>query len=50
MAINIILRYLVHTPNFGLWYPKGSNFNLTRYSYAGYGGCKVNRKSISETC
>jgi hypothetical protein len=27
-----ILRYLVHTPNFGLWYPKGSNFYLIVYS------------------
>jgi hypothetical protein len=27
-VIKRILRYLVHTPNFGLWYPKGSNFDL----------------------
>jgi len=46
MAVKRILRYLVHTPNFGLWYPKGSNFNLLGY----YAGCKVERKSTSGTC
>src|SRR4051812_40429632 len=25
VAIKRIFRYLVHTPNFGLWYPKGSS-------------------------
>jgi hypothetical protein len=29
-----ILRYLVHTPNFGRWYPKGPNFDFLRYSIA----------------
>jgi hypothetical protein len=41
------LRYLVHTPNFGLWYPKGSNFDLLGYFYADYARCKGNRKSTS---
>ena len=50
MAIKRILRYLVHTPNFDLWYPKGSNFNLLGYSDSDYAGCKVERKSISGTC
>ena len=27
-AVKRIFRYLVHTPNFGLWYPKGSSFQL----------------------
>jgi hypothetical protein len=27
-AVKRILRYLVHTPKFGLWYPKGSSFDL----------------------
>jgi hypothetical protein len=27
-AVKRILRYLVHTPKFGLWYPKGSTFDL----------------------
>jgi hypothetical protein len=46
-AVKIILRYLVHTPNFGLWYPKGSNFDLSDVDYA---GCKLDRKSTLETC
>jgi hypothetical protein len=25
-AVKRIMRYLVHTPNLGLWYPKGSRF------------------------
>ncbi|XP_066324427.1 secreted RxLR effector protein 161-like [Miscanthus floridulus] len=49
MIIKRILKYLVHTPNFGLWYPKGSNFNLLGYSDSDYAGCKVERKSISGT-
>jgi hypothetical protein len=34
-------RYLVHTPNLGLWYPKGSTFYLLGYSDSDYAGCKV---------
>ena len=50
MAVKRILRYLVHTHNFGRWYPKGSNFNLLGYSDSDYVGCKVERKSTSGTC
>ena len=32
VAVKRILRYLVHTPNLGLWYPKGSKFDLLGYS------------------
>jgi hypothetical protein len=32
VAVKRILRYLVHTPCFGIWYPKGSTFDLIRYS------------------
>jgi hypothetical protein len=45
-----ILRYLVHTPKFGLWYPKGSTFDLIGYSDADCAGCKIDRKSTSGTC
>jgi hypothetical protein len=41
MAVKRILRYLVHTPNLGLWYPKGSTFVLLGYSDSDYAGCKV---------
>jgi hypothetical protein len=42
--------YLVLTPNLGIWYPKGSHFDLIGYSDADYAGCKVDTKSTSETC
>jgi hypothetical protein len=44
-----ILRYLVATPCFGIWYPKGSTFDLIGYSDSDYAGCKVDRKSTSGT-
>ena len=45
-----ILRYLAHTPTLGLWYPKGSRFDLVGFSDADYAGDKVDRKSTSGTC
>jgi hypothetical protein len=33
-AMKKIMRYLVYTPKFGLWYPKGSTFYLIGYSDA----------------
>jgi hypothetical protein len=49
-AVKRIMRYLVYTPKFGLWYPKGSTFDLIGYSDADYVGCKIDRKSTSGTC
>jgi hypothetical protein len=49
-AIKRILRYLVHTPSFGLWYPRGSTFDLVLYSDVDYAECKVDRKSTPQTC
>jgi hypothetical protein len=49
-AMKRIMRYLVYTPKFGLWYPKGSTFDLIGYSDADYAGCKIDRKSTSGTC
>jgi hypothetical protein len=49
-AVKRIMRYLVYTPKFGLWYPKGSTFDLIGYSDADYAGCKIDRKSTSGTC
>jgi hypothetical protein len=45
VAVKQILRYLVHTPYFGIWYPKGSTFDLIGYLDSDYAGCKVDRKS-----
>jgi hypothetical protein len=50
VVVKRILRYLVATPCFGIWYPKGSTFDLIGYSDSDYAGCKVDRKSTSETC
>ena len=50
VAVKRILRYLVHSPNLGLWYPKGSSFYLIGYLDSDYAGCKVDRKSTSGTC
>jgi hypothetical protein len=49
-AMKRIMRYLVYTPKFGLWYPKGYTFDLIGYSDADYAGCKIDRKSTSGTC
>jgi hypothetical protein len=49
-AVKRIMRYLVYTHKFGLWYPKGSTFDLIGYSDADYAGCKFDRKSTSGTC
>jgi hypothetical protein len=48
-TVKRIIRYLVLTPNLGLWYSKGSHFELLGYSDADYVGCKVDRKSTSGT-
>jgi hypothetical protein len=50
MSIKRIFKYLVHTPNLGLWYPKGSTFDLLGYFDSDYSGCKVDRKSTTGTC
>ena len=49
-ATKRILRYLKHTQNVGLWYPKRAKFELVGYSDLDYAGCKVERKSTSGTC
>jgi hypothetical protein len=49
-VVKRIMRYVVLTPNLGLWYPKGSYFELLGYSDADYVRYKVDRKSISGTC
>jgi hypothetical protein len=43
-VVKRILRYLVHTPKFGLWYPKGFTFDLIRYLDADWTRCML------ETC
>src|ERR1700732_196258 len=50
IVVQHILRYLVGTSTLGLWYPKGSSFELCGYSDADYAGSRVDRKSTSGTC
>jgi hypothetical protein len=50
VAVKRILRYLVAMSCFGIWYPKGSTFDLIGYTDSDYAGCKVDRKSTSGTC
>jgi hypothetical protein len=49
-VVKRIMRYLFYTPKFGLWYPKGSTFDLIGYSDADWAGCNIDRKSTSGTC
>jgi hypothetical protein len=49
-AMKRIMRYLVYTPMFGLWYPKRSTFDLIGYSDGDYVRCKIDRKSTLGTC
>jgi hypothetical protein len=50
VAVKRILRYLVATSCFRIWYPKGSTFDLIGYADSDYAGFMVDRKSISGTC
>lgn len=49
IVIKRIFRYLNETINLGLWYHKYIGFNLVGYSDADYVGCRVDRKSTSES-
>jgi hypothetical protein len=48
-ATKRILRHLKQTQNVGLWYPKGAKFDLIGHSDSDYTGCKVERRSTSDT-
>ena len=47
LVVKRIIRYLVHTPLLGLWYPKESKFDLLGYTDADWDGDKVDQKSTS---
>jgi hypothetical protein len=49
-TVKRIMSYLVLTHKLGLWYTKGSHFELLGYSDVDYVRCKVDRKSTSGTC
>jgi hypothetical protein len=50
LALKRILRYLKHTPNIGLWYPKRANLELVGYSDSDFAGSLVDRKRTSGAC
>jgi hypothetical protein len=50
IVVKRIMKYLKYSPNIGLWYPKGAQFQLVGFSDSDYAGCKVDRKSTSGGC
>jgi hypothetical protein len=48
-ATKRILIYFKGTHDIGLWFPKGSNFELIGYLDSDYGGYKIDRMSTSDT-
>ncbi|GKB13579.1 hypothetical protein Tco_0847502 [Tanacetum coccineum] len=50
VAVKRIFRYLKGTLNLGLYYLKGSGFDLKSYSDSDYAGCNLDRKSTSGGC
>jgi hypothetical protein len=49
-VVKRIFSYLCHTPDFGLWYSASSSLALLGFSDADFVGCRLGRKSTSETC
>nr|GFA59553.1 uncharacterized mitochondrial protein AtMg00810-like [Tanacetum cinerariifolium] len=45
-----ILTYLKGTLSLGLWYPKGTGFDLKGYLDIDYAGCNMDRKRTSSPC
>ena len=50
LVVKRILRYLVHTPRYGLWYPKDSPFTLCGYTDSDWAGDQDDRKLTSGAC
>jgi hypothetical protein len=50
MAVKRIIKYPKGTIDIGLWYPKMGHFTMISYLDADYAGCRVDRKSTSDTC
>ena len=49
-AVKRIFKYLIGTPNLGLWYLRGTSFDLIDFSDADYASSKIDRKNTSDTC
>jgi hypothetical protein len=50
VAVKRIFQYLINTLNFGLWYPKDTDFSLCGYTDSDWAGDRVDRKSTSGAC
>ena len=50
IALKRIVKYVKTTTNFGVWYSKGTNDVLARYSYANWAKNANDRKSTSGGC
>jgi hypothetical protein len=48
-AVQRIIRYLKHTPEFGILYSTSSSLDLVGFSDANFVGCGIDRKSTSVT-
>ncbi|WVZ58253.1 LOW QUALITY PROTEIN: hypothetical protein U9M48_008539 [Paspalum notatum var. saurae] len=49
-AVKRIFRYLMFTPELGLWYSSGYSLSLRGFLDADHTGCRIDRKSTSGTC
>nr|GEZ52641.1 hypothetical protein [Tanacetum cinerariifolium] len=49
-VVKRIFRYLKGKPHLGLWYPKGSPFDLVAYSNSDHAGASLDRKSTTGGC
>jgi hypothetical protein len=47
LAVKRIFSYLKGTMDYGLWYPRNQNFQISVYSYAKWANCVDERKSMS---
>jgi hypothetical protein len=47
LAVKIIFRYLKGKMNYGLWYPRNHNFQLSVYSDVDWANCVDERKRMS---
>jgi hypothetical protein len=47
LAVKRIFRYLKGTMNYGLWYPRNHNFQLSIYSYVDWANCVDESKRMS---
>ena len=50
IVVKRIFKYLKGTPNLGIWYPKGTGFDLVGYTDSDFAGCRIYRKSTSGSC